>query len=151
ADMGSIVAAVFALKHDVNLLIVNGQAATNQANLLGAQVFALEQTRVEIIDTTTTTDVTVNAINAQIAVINADIATLTSNIATINAEIVVINTEINTINNRPQLVKPCVVASLPTPTLANANGRGLALDSTVTLAAGIGNVVVGGGFDIVPV
>lgn len=48
-------------------------------------------------------------------------------------------------------VGPCNVASLPASPIAVQGLRGMATDSTATLAAGLGNIVAGLGTNIVPV
>jgi len=48
------------------------------------------------------------------------------------------------------ILAPCTVAQLPAAT-ANTNTRGMATDSTVDTTTGIGQVVVGGGGNFVPV
>ena len=47
-------------------------------------------------------------------------------------------------------IAPSTVASLPSSAISQGF-RGMATDSTVSLSAGIGNIVVGGGANIVPV
>ena len=50
ATQASVSAAVQALKHDVNLLIVNSQTDEQTLNLVGAKVFALQQASVAFKD-----------------------------------------------------------------------------------------------------
>lgn len=51
----------------------------------------------------------------------------------------------------PVIVPPCNVSALPLASHVGAGARGFALDSTQTLAAGIGTAVVGGGANKTPV
>jgi hypothetical protein len=48
------------------------------------------------------------------------------------------------------ILAPCLVSALPAAT-ANTNTRGMATDSTLDTTTGIGQVVVGGGGNFVPV
>jgi hypothetical protein len=50
ATQASLSAAVQALKHDVNLLIVNSQTDEQTLNLVGAKVFALQQASIAFKD-----------------------------------------------------------------------------------------------------
>lgn len=78
------------------------------------------------IDAATALTTTVTALSASVAAIQASIAA-------------------------PHLVlTPCTVALLP-PAATNQNTRGMAIDSTQDIIAGLGQIVVGGGVLAVPV